>query len=235
MLPLPSATGPVVIPPAEPGTMVLLIHAPYPAKLRFDGLPSSLLSASARLIEHLAERGAAVELMDPGTTSEGFYENLERVLLAGSIAGFYPNIQTVLPGTTLDEGLAARGTNLDFYSMPRAPAFAAFEDGTVGYNLLTLDRACSPDRARLASVITAAARRIEGLRDRAPTDAGCNPLDDGYGERTVETEPGSALPALINPSTGATPRTEPGNLADEARPRTQGTCWGYKQERRVSR
>jgi radical SAM superfamily enzyme YgiQ (UPF0313 family) len=85
MLPLPSATGPVLIPPAEPGTTVLLIHSPYPAKPRFDGLPSSLLSASARLIEHLAERGVTVGLMDPGTTSEGFYENLERVLRAGSV------------------------------------------------------------------------------------------------------------------------------------------------------
>lgn len=85
MLPLSTATGPVVVPPAEPGTTVLLIHSPYPAKPRFDGLPSSLLSASALLIEHLAERGVPVGLMDPGTTSEGFYEDLERVLRAGSI------------------------------------------------------------------------------------------------------------------------------------------------------
>jgi anaerobic magnesium-protoporphyrin IX monomethyl ester cyclase len=85
MMPLSTGTGPVLIPPAEPGTTVLLIHSPYPAKPRFDGLPSSLLSASARLIEHLAERGVAVGLMDPGTTSEGFYEGLERVLRAGSV------------------------------------------------------------------------------------------------------------------------------------------------------
>jgi radical SAM superfamily enzyme YgiQ (UPF0313 family) len=75
----------VLVPPAEPGTEVLFIHAPYPTKLRFDGLPSSLLSASARLIEHLDASGVSFGLMDPGTTSEGFYETLERVLLSGSI------------------------------------------------------------------------------------------------------------------------------------------------------
>jgi radical SAM superfamily enzyme YgiQ (UPF0313 family) len=85
MLASTSKADPVVVPPAEPGTAVLLIHAPYPAKLRFDGLPSSLLSASARLIEYLTERGVPVGLMDPGTTSEGFYETLERVLRFGSI------------------------------------------------------------------------------------------------------------------------------------------------------
>jgi len=77
--------NPVVVPPAEPGTAVLLIHAPYPAKPRFDGLPSSLLSASARLVEDLVADGVPVGLLDPGTTSEGFYEALERVLRSGSI------------------------------------------------------------------------------------------------------------------------------------------------------
>lgn len=76
---------PVLVPEAVPGTAVLFIHAPYPAKLRFDGLPSSLLSASARLIEYLAATGVSFGLMDPGTTSEGFYETLERVLRSGSI------------------------------------------------------------------------------------------------------------------------------------------------------
>ena len=76
---------PVVVPPAGPGTAVLLIHAPYPAKPRFDGFPSSLLSASARLIEHLAAADVPVGLLDPGTTSEGFYDTLERVLRSGSV------------------------------------------------------------------------------------------------------------------------------------------------------
>ena len=77
--------SPVVVPPAQPGTTVLLIHAPYPARPRFDGLPSSLLSASARLVEHLAERGIPFGLMDPGSSSETFYESLERILRSDSV------------------------------------------------------------------------------------------------------------------------------------------------------
>jgi len=77
--------SPVVVPPAQPGTVVLLIHAPYPARPRFDGLPSSLLSASARLVEHLAERGIPFGLMDPGNSSEAFYESLERILRSDSV------------------------------------------------------------------------------------------------------------------------------------------------------
>lgn len=77
--------SPVVVPPAQPGTTVLLIHAPYPARPRFDGVPSSLLSASARLVEHLAERGTSFGLMDPGSSSEAFYESLELILRSGSV------------------------------------------------------------------------------------------------------------------------------------------------------
>jgi len=77
--------SPVVVPPAQPGTTVLLIHAPYPARPRFDGLPSSLLSASARLVEHLAEREIPFGLMDPGSSSEAFYEALELILRSGSV------------------------------------------------------------------------------------------------------------------------------------------------------
>lgn len=77
--------APVVVPPAQPGTTVLLIHAPYPARPRFDGLPSSLLSASARLVEHLVERGIPFGLMDPGSSSEAFYESLELILRSGSV------------------------------------------------------------------------------------------------------------------------------------------------------
>lgn len=77
--------SPVVVPPAQPGNTVLLIHAPYPARPRFDGLPSSLLSASARLIQHMAERGISFGLMDPGSSSEGFYASLELILRSGSV------------------------------------------------------------------------------------------------------------------------------------------------------
>ena len=67
------------------------------------------------------------------------------VLLAESIvaadvpvAGFYPNIMTVLPGTQLARGLARAGIAIDYYRMPRSEVFQDFEDGSVGYNFTTI-------------------------------------------------------------------------------------------------
>lgn len=57
------------------------------------------------------------------------------------VTGFYPNIMTVLAGTELERSLRARGIKLDFYHMPRAAVFEAYEDGGVGYNFITLGSA----------------------------------------------------------------------------------------------
>jgi radical SAM superfamily enzyme YgiQ (UPF0313 family) len=76
------------------------------------------------------------------------------------VAGFYPNVQTVLPGTQLARGMAAAGHHLDFYSMPRAPIFDALEDGGVGYNFLTVGRPSANDLA-LAEDIVATAHDIQ--------------------------------------------------------------------------
>lgn len=76
------------------------------------------------------------------------------------IAGIYPNVQTVLPGTVLDHALAARGHSLDFYSMPRAHMFSAFEDGAIGYNLLTIDTASIAERIHVARTIRSASQSI---------------------------------------------------------------------------
>lgn len=84
MISLPSAL-PVPVDAADVGSTVLLVHAPYPGKLRFDGLPSSLLSATALLIGSLKERGIRVGLMDPGSSSDAFYADLERILRAGEV------------------------------------------------------------------------------------------------------------------------------------------------------
>lgn len=54
------------------------------------------------------------------------------------VVGFYPNVQTVLPGTALARGLQAAGHDLDFYRIPKCPTFDVLEDGGVGYNFLTL-------------------------------------------------------------------------------------------------
>jgi hypothetical protein len=69
------------------------------------------------------------------------------------LAGIYPNVQTVLPGTALDHGLAAHGRAMDFYSMPRAPSLQSFEDGCVGYNFLTLGHDIDGKRERLALAV----------------------------------------------------------------------------------
>ncbi len=91
------------------------------------------------------------------------------------IAGFYPNIQTVLPGTALDHGLAARGRELDFYSMPRAPEFAEFEDGVVGYNFLTVDGPEISTRRQLAFAVIGAARGVECYVDTSESGGARDP------------------------------------------------------------
>ena len=76
------------------------------------------------------------------------------------IAGIYRNIQTVLPGTALDDGL------LDFYSMPRAPSFTEFEDGCVGYNFLTIAQPPDGERLRLAKTVSDATRSLVPASER---------------------------------------------------------------------
>ena len=54
------------------------------------------------------------------------------------IAGIYPNVLTVLPGTRLARALAVSGAALDFYRVPRTTEFEDLEDGAVGHNFATL-------------------------------------------------------------------------------------------------
>lgn len=63
-----------------------------------------------------------------------------------SVAGFYPNVMTVLPGSALSRGLEANGVKIDFYRMPRTELFVDLEDGPVGYNFLSL---AAPSERRL--------------------------------------------------------------------------------------
>ena len=58
--------------------------------------------------------------------------------LGVDVAGFYPNVQTILPGTALARGLQRAGHKIDFYSVPRCSAFDCLEDGSIGYNFMTL-------------------------------------------------------------------------------------------------
>ena len=74
----------------------------------------------------------------------------------------------MLPGTTLDHGFAARGLDLDFYSMPRAHEFTGFEDGAVGYNFLTVSGSTSVEERQLACTIAMAAKEIQTLGTGSP-------------------------------------------------------------------
>lgn len=77
----------LLIPEASASTEVLLIHAPYPGVLRFAGLPSSLLHAAAPLARALAVRDelSRVGILDPGNSSEAFYDELSELLLRAPV------------------------------------------------------------------------------------------------------------------------------------------------------
>ena len=82
-----------------------------------------------------------------------------------TITGFYPNVQTVLPGTALARGMAASGTNIDFYTMPRCALFDSLEDGGVGYNFLTVAQPTA-QRLAVAEGIVATAQEVQALAGR---------------------------------------------------------------------
>lgn len=68
-------------------TEVLLVHAPYPGRLKFDGAPSSLLSAFTPLASQLAERGELSKLgiLDPRAADDAFYDRLSSVVRQRSL------------------------------------------------------------------------------------------------------------------------------------------------------
>lgn len=89
----------------------------------------------------------------------------EQVTATGvAVAGFYPNIMTVLPGTALSRGLAQAGIALDFCRQPRSEILQDFEDGGVGYNFTTIPEiAQATATGKLAKCIVEAARQVQGL------------------------------------------------------------------------
>lgn len=79
------------------------------------------------------------------------------------IAGIYPNVLTVLPGTRLARALAVSGAALDFYRVPRTTEFEDLEDGAVGYNFVTLGF----DRdQRLRTGVVEASKHLSSLGGR---------------------------------------------------------------------
>lgn len=75
------------------------------------------------------------------------------------VAGFYPNVETVLPSTALASSLRAAGTAPDFYRMPQAEVFEALEDGGIGYNFFTIAPP-SQHAQEVARLIVEAARLL---------------------------------------------------------------------------
>src|SRR5262245_60480359 len=78
---------PVILRRAGPTTRVLLVHAPYPGRLKFDGQPTSLLYAVGPLARQLAARGRLAELgyLDPRAPSEEFFQELRSLCSGGQV------------------------------------------------------------------------------------------------------------------------------------------------------
>lgn len=78
---------PLVVHEPGPDTRVLLVHAPYPGRLKFEGQPSSLLTAAGPLVRELEQAGrlAEVGLLDPPAPSEDFYAELECLAAGGRL------------------------------------------------------------------------------------------------------------------------------------------------------
>ena len=79
---------PLIIKKPQPSICkVLLVNAPYPGKLRFEAQPSSLLTAIGPFARKMAADGRDDELgiLDPGESSEEFYEELSDSLESAPI------------------------------------------------------------------------------------------------------------------------------------------------------
>lgn len=101
--------------------------------------------------------GSPVETVDDVRATAALAEEL--LTASVPVAGFYPNVETVLPGTRLAQELEASGLRIDFYRMPRSSEFAGFEDGVVGYNFSTV-ASNQPRNQNLAEVIVDAGSEL---------------------------------------------------------------------------
>ncbi len=110
------------------------------------------------------DSGQTLETHDSVESTAGLCEQIvERRV---RVAGFYPNVETVLPGTRLARQLAARGVALDWYRPPRSPWFEELEDGGVGFNFTTVGS--RPDASgALVEYIRRASARLVALGDAA--------------------------------------------------------------------
>jgi radical SAM superfamily enzyme YgiQ (UPF0313 family) len=113
------------------------------------------LSTDGRLLETEATVRTTVELA-------------ERIVRLGvRVAGFYPNVMTVLPGTAVARGLWSRGVAIDFFRMPRSQVLDGFEDGAVGYNFTTISELGGRQTDSLASAVVQAGRVVQEMGAKA--------------------------------------------------------------------
>lgn len=110
------------------------------------------------------ELGHAIETHESIESTVGLCEEI--VELGVRVAGFYPNVETVLPGTRLAQKLAQQGIVLDWYRPPMSPWFEALEDGSVGFNLTTLGPQ-PENRGELVEHIRRASARLIAIGERA--------------------------------------------------------------------
>lgn len=77
----------VTVPAASSATEVLLLHAPYPGTLKFEGSPSSLLAAAAPFARRLAADGrlGSLGLLDPGSLSHAYRDQLRASLSSNAL------------------------------------------------------------------------------------------------------------------------------------------------------
>lgn len=109
----------------------------------------------------MGERG---ELLETEHSVQATVDFTQQVLDDGvHVAGFYPNVLTVLPGTALAVGLQSTGNTIDFYRTPRVPQFAELEDGEIGYNFASIPRLRSQS-SRLVDLVRDAAMHVASFK-----------------------------------------------------------------------
>lgn len=105
------------------------------------------------------------DVLETPSTVEGTVRLADQLVGDGiKVAGFYPNVETLLPGTKREHQLRDHGVFVDFYRVPRSDVFADLEDGGVGYNFMTLPKARGARCAEaLATAIAKASRYVVAL------------------------------------------------------------------------
>lgn len=122
--------------------------------------------------------GTDGELLETEATLAETEQLVKRILATSvHVAGIYPNVQTILPGTKL----ATAFPSLDFYRQPKCELFSSLEDGAVGYNFLTIPGGPTAEGERLGEEIVRTAQAL--VQSRKTGTQG--PRSEALGRPTV--------------------------------------------------